>query len=241
MIIFVAQVKRLLFNRIIPVILFFAFCNTNLTSSYAQGCLKFQLESGAAFSLTQQGISPLAPLRRWYDRGILSPYVGLNFCYQFKNFEIATGARLLEKGFKTKLIIDLPPVYYEEYYQYRLAYIEMPLMVGYHVKSWQLAGGIFAAYLYDDTWLYSNRDEVQSNPVSYHEIYAAKQYSRPNRFNSWDVGLCVAVDKALTKQLSFTFKLQRGFIDVDNWQSVDLMYNASALLGLKLNVLGSGK
>jgi hypothetical protein len=201
---------------------------------------RISISMGGSYSLTQLGVSPLSEMRRWYDRGLASPYLYIEYAQPLKHNELTIGIQIIEKGFNTSIKSPPSPTFeFEEAYQYRLSYIELPVQYRFTAHKYQFSCGAYASFLYDDTYRYNNTSVIKANPPSYNSFITAMQYPHPERFKSYDAGIRLGVSRMLLPSLFIDLSYQKGLVDADNRNSVDLRYNTSFLLGLKYKFLSS--
>lgn len=200
----------------------------------------FAIKIGVSHSLTQLGLSPASELRRWYDRGILSPYIYVEYAQPIGKNELLLGLQIIQKGFKTNLKSPSSLTFeYEESYEYLLNYIELPISYKFNFNSYSITTGGYISYLYDDTYSYNNTSLVKSTPYDYDMSFHSSQFDYPERYQSWDGGISLGISKKITPDLTVDFTYQKGLVKVENWVSVDLAYNISFLLGLKYKFLST--
>lgn len=197
---------------------------------------RLSIKSGLSYSLTQLELSPFSELRRWYDRGILSPFLNLQYTHSTKNKnEFTVGFQIIQKGFKAYLHFDNKKDFeFTQSYEYLLNYIELPICFKYHGEKYNLITGCFFSYLYDDTYRFSETQVLKNrSPLVYNEIRFAGQYPHPERFRELDFGINLGVTRSLTSNIDIEFTYQRGLIKVDKRNTLDLAYNMTLCLGLR--------
>lgn len=199
------------------------------------------IKTGASYSLTQLDISPFSEFRRWYDRGIGSPFLCIEYAQPIKTNELTFGIQIIQKGFKTNLKPPSSPSFeYEQSYQYLLDYIEMPINYRHHYDKYSLSLGIIASYLYDDTYRFSESQILKNlNPPKYNNISFASQYPHPERYREWDFGINLGVSRKLTNSLDLEFTYQKHLIRVDKRVTADLAYNVCFLIGFRYRFLSN--
>jgi hypothetical protein len=214
------------------------FCLLSLSNKITASGIgdRLSVKSGLSYSLTQVEFSPFSELRRWYDRGVLSPFLNFQYSYPTKNQnEFTVGFQMIQKGFKAYLHFDNKKNFeFTQSYEYLLNYIELPICFKYNGDKYKLITGCFFSYLYDDTYRFSETQILKNrSPLVYNEIKFAGQYPHPERFRELDFGINLGITRSLTSNIDLELTYQRGIIKVDKRNTLDLAYNMTICLGVR--------
>lgn len=219
-------------------ILVFLTLYAALGSIYCQNDIKnnFSIKLGHSLSVTQWGLSPLSETRRLEDRSINDVFFNIQYAFKLKKNRLNCGIQFIQKGFKTnyerKRVNNKESVYYE----HRLFYMELPINYEYVLKKNSFIGGIVFSYLYDDIWRFSDIQTFYDNIGNINTIYNSnysQQFPFYDRYNVIDFGVSLGYARKINNSLSFEFVIQKHFINVDNWNTLDLRYNLCFLTGIR--------
>jgi len=213
------------------------FFTNNLV--YCQSFLnRFSFKVGYSLSVTQLGESPFSETRRLNDRSINSVSFNMQFLQPIqKETAITIGIQTVQKGFRNNVDEISPgaPFQFVKWDEYQLNYIEVPInYIFTFSKNFTFIGGIVFSYLYENTYRHKEEQIVAYVlPPTYYEINDAGPYVWKNRFNKFDFGVNAGISRKIVKHFELELSVQRHFINVDNWNTQDLRYNLSFLLGVR--------
>ena len=78
---------------------------------------------------------------------------------------------------------------------------------------------------------------VKTSPPTYNDFFFSQQYPHPERLKSYDGGVLLGASKKVTPSLEIDVIIQKGLINIDNRNTVDLGYNFSGLVSLRYRFL----
>jgi len=200
------------------------------------------IKMGHSISVTQWGLSPFSETRRWEDRSVNSIFLNLEYAFKIrKNAKISIGLQSVEKGFITEYEFNYPRFNDKISYQYRLFYLELPINYVYKREKNSLIGGLIFSYLYDDIYRLSVKQTIYDNSGNAKTWFNSNySYRFPfyNRYKRFDFGINLGYSRQFLKDFELEFTLQKHFVNVDNWNSLDLKYNLSFLTGIRYRIFG---
>jgi hypothetical protein len=188
-------------------------------------------KTGYSLSVTQLGTTPFSETRRWGARGVHSLFFNTEIEYSFGNIGLSSGLQYIEKGFNTSYSSYSQFITEHISYQYRLHYLEVPINL--KIKK-RLIVGIIGSFLFDDDFRYTFKQTVTSSgTVRRYQYEVASQFPFHERYKQFDLGINLGYNLRLTNDLSCEINIQKHFVNIDNWNSVDLRYNLCFLVGLR--------
>ncbi|MBC7384010.1 MAG: PorT family protein [Bacteroidia bacterium] len=207
-------------------------------------CSRFSIYSGMSLSITQWGLSPISEIRKW-DRGIASLCLGIKYYQPLKKNGVSIGLSLIEKGFRTDYTLSNVATMASVAYQYRLHYIELPILYHFNIKSnwlkkFSFYSGASLGYLFKDDFRVREADIIQlvNKPkpiIGYFNLSDSYQWG--NRFRKWDIGIIIGTKYHFKELLDIEFSIQKGLIKVDKLEEIDLAYNLTFNLGISYRFL----
>ena len=213
---------------------YFGFLNT--IDAQNRFLKNVSIKIGHSNSVTQWGLSPFSEARRFKDRSVNSVFFNIQYSIPIKKFYLSIGLQNIEKGFITSYQVQRPNFLNKISYQYRLYYVELPISVNIPIKKTSLIFGIIGSYLYDDIYRVSDVQTIYDqfgNPKVWFNSNYSYQFPFYDRYKKWDFGLNAGISRRINRSFDVELSVQKHFIDVDNWHSLDLRYNLCILTGIR--------
>lgn len=183
---------------------------------------------------------------------IKSPKFAINTIYyslQYEqplsnNYGIVAGVQFSEKGFKSFNFFTGPNIDVKIDYQYRLNYIELPIFCQRYFftrppkKSsyWLIKAGIIGSYLLEANYRLEQLDYYKSSFPPNNYGYYNFSNTVTNRFNRWDVGILIGINKRLNKHFDLSFTMQKHFIETNKAGFDEMRQNQQFMLGIGYHI-----
>jgi len=158
------------------------------------------------------------------------------------NWFIQFGCQHVEKGYKYEgRNIGNAKTNYNLTYEYRLNYIEIPLIFTYRRNKIGYNFGVSGSYMYRANYRYFDESFVQSNGVK--SVYRSSYFGEYpfERYQKWDIGLLVGLNYKLSKKLIIDLVVTKHMIRTDfvgpQIGYNDIMYQQVYMLGLNYFLL----
>jgi hypothetical protein len=200
----------------------------------------FSINSGLSISSQSYSKFTFGNVHQGKGTKILSPFINIQYAIPIKNFSILFGAQVIEKGFSFSYISKrYGDLQFDLDYQILLNYIEMPLGVSYKFDDrliFQI--GTITSYLLEANYRYKEVRRTFNTPTIFVSNYSQKQY---DRFKNWDFGLNFGLSSKIINGLYLDLSVQRHFVNADNWNTTDIMFNEVYLVGLRYKFLKNKK
>jgi hypothetical protein len=203
---------------------------------------RLSFKTGIANSTQCSGLSPFDHIKP-PERSIQSVFFNLQYS-QFINdyLDVTIGMQLIEKGFRVDYGFLVPNRFSKAAgYQYRFNYVELPANCVWHVGKYLFTGGALISYMYEQNYRFREIDVVYSptkTATTFESTYSTSEaYSA--RFKKWDFGINLGVGRKIHKDFEIELTAQKHFVNVDNWQTRDIVYNYCFLFGIRYYFLSS--
>ncbi len=178
------------------------------------------------------------------QHNIISGFIRVGYEYKINNkWGLELSVQHTEKGYKYKGInIGTPNKTYDLLYEYRLNYIEVPLLVKLKGKKLGCKFGPIVSYLYQANYRYVDKTTLNQNGVV--SVYPSSYFGPYpfNRYQKFDFGLMLGIDVKLTNNIVLMLETTKHFVRTDFFAKQrgynDVMYQQVYLLGIKYKLIG---
>jgi hypothetical protein len=205
------------------------------TYCLAQGPLeRISFSTGYSQSAQSPSLLRADQVSSW-AHNIHSIYFGLGYSQKInRNWAWEIGLRTCEKGYQVSYASRgyFANVYIN--YQYHLHYLEMPLLFVYSKQHFRLRIGASPSYLLASDYKF---EQTLTNSIYFYQL----KFATPdNGHKKLDLSLSLGLGFKLNDFFELEFSVQRGLVYVDNYQTSEIKYQETGLLGFRYLFLKSG-
>lgn len=170
---------------------------------------------------------------------IISGFLRFGYAHKLSNkLDIEANLQHIEKGYKYKGInIGTAAKNYDLLYEYRLNYIETPLLIKLNGNRFSYKFGPVFSYLYQANYRYVDVTRLTKNGVT--SIYPSSYFGPyPNdRYRKFDFGLMLGIDYRINDNISLMLETSKHFVRTDfvgpQRRYNDIMFQQVYFLGIK--------